>query len=88
LPNPFSIDVDSLSVMTKTCNINAVGYFEPDNIASYEAFKSVAESAQENYLFAVSNDNTLATSEGVSVPGFALCRVFDSEKKVAFSSWQ
>ena len=59
-----------------------IGYFAPDDDISHEAFKSVAESMHEQYLFGVSNDDALAKAERINVPGIALYKNFDEGKNV------
>ena len=53
-----------------------------DDKYSHEAFTTVAEAMDEDYLFGISNDIALAKREQVKIPGIALYKNFDEEKNV------
>ena len=59
-----------------------VGYLALDDKASYEAFTSVAEAMHGDYVFGVTNDETLADREQSLVPGIVLYKTFDEEKNI------
>jgi protein disulfide-isomerase A1 len=82
LPTISIVTADLLQDFKSISNVVVVGYFAPDDCISYEAFKSVAEAMQEDYLFGVTNDDTLAKAEQINVPSIALYKNFDEGKNV------
>ena len=82
LPTISIITADSLQDFKSTSNVVVVGYFMPDDNVSHEAFTSVAEAMHEDYVFGVTNDDVLAKTEQINVPGIALYKNFDEGKNI------
>ena len=76
------VTADSLHDFKSAANVVVVGYLAPDDDISQEAFKSVAQAMHEQYLFGVSDDDTLAKAEHINVPGIILYKNFDEGKNV------
>jgi protein disulfide-isomerase A1 len=82
LPTISVITADSLQDLKKISNVIIVGYFAHDDKISDEAFTSVAEALHEDYVFGITNDDALAKSERIDVPGIALYKRFGVGKNV------
>ena len=82
LPTISVITADSLQDLKKTSNVIIVGYFAHDDKVSDEAFTPVAEALHEDYIFGITNDDALAKSERINVPGIVLYKSFGDGKNV------
>ena len=82
LPTISAITADSLQGLKNTSNVIVVGYFAHDDKISYVAFMSAAEALREDYVFGITNDDALAKSERIDVPGIAIFKSFGDRKNI------
>lgn len=82
LPAVSTVNEENLEEFKTMDKIVIIGYIAPDDKVANEAFTSFAESQRDNYLFATTNDPTIAKAEGVSQPSIVLYKDFDEKKAV------
>ncbi|EER28208.1 protein disulfide-isomerase precursor [Coccidioides posadasii str. Silveira] len=82
LPAVSKVTSDTFETIKGLDKIVVVGYFKEDDKASNETFTSIAEALRDEYLFAGTNDATLAEAEGVSQPAIVLYKDFDDRKDI------
>lgn len=82
LPTMSVITADSLQDFKGATSVVVVGCLAPDDDISREAFKSVAQAMHEQYVFGLSDDDTLAKAEHINIPSVILYKDFDEGKNV------
>jgi hypothetical protein len=65
MPAVSNVNEDNLEEFKALDKITIIGYVASDDKASNKSFTTFAESQRDNYLFAASNDASLAKAEGV-----------------------
>lgn len=94
-PAVSNVNEENLEEFKTMDNIVIIAYLASDDKATNKSFTSLAESQRDNYLFAASNDASLAKAEGVKQPSIVLYKDFDEKKTVydgkleeeAISNW-